>query len=218
MTTDVNAPVHPEVVPKPVALNGHVFLVEDDEAMRESMRRVLASQGCRVYPFADPLSFLELVTPVSPAVVVLDMRMPSLSGVEVQARLHEMGMKMSVIFVSGESSVQQAVTAMEKGAQQFLVKPVSRTDLLAAVAQGLASDQKRSDDRLKQNAKHARLIRLAPREREVLQLLLDGYGNAEVSKMIGISYATAKQYKSNIMMKLDVSTMSQLIELMRSEE
>ena len=217
MTTEMNEKSPEEQVHAPLGLNGHVFLVEDDDAMRESMRRVLVSQGCRVYPFAEPVSFLELVTPVSPAVVLLDMRMPSLSGVEVQTRLRDMGMNMSVIFVSGESTVQQAVIAMENGALQFLVKPVSRSDLLKAVAQGLEASHKRTEERSKLHAKHGRLARLAPREREVLDFLLDGYGNTEISKMMGISYATSKQYKSNIMMKLDVSTMAQLIELMRSE-
>jgi FixJ family two-component response regulator len=218
MTIVMNATANEDQVPIQLALNGHVFLVEDDEAMRESMRRVLISQGCRVYPFAEPVSFLELVTPVSPAVVVLDMRMPSLSGVEVQARLREMGINMSVVFVSGESTVQQAVRAMENGALQFLVKPVSRSDLLAAVEQGLEAAHQEIEKRKRVHAKHGRLARLAPREREVLDFLLRGYGNTEISKMMGISYATSKQYKSNIMMKLDVSTMAQLFELMRSEQ
>lgn len=136
----------------------------------------------------------------------------SLSGVDVQARLNEMGLGLAVIFVSGESTVQQAVMALDKGALQFLVKPVSRSELLDAVALCMQKELK---------GRHVRdgcLARLAPREREVLDLLMKGYGNKEVSAKMGISYPTAKQYKGNVMMKLNVETMSQLMELMNLDD
>ncbi len=196
---------------------GHVFMVEDDEAMRESMRRVLNSQGYRVYAFSNPMDFLEFVTPVTPAMVLLDMRLPGMTGVEVQARLVEMGLNMPVVFVSGESTAQQVVTAMNRGAASFLIKPVSRTELLDTVAKAMERDIESQAERQRQIVQQGRIARLAPREREVLELLLSGFGNQEISKRLGISYATAKQYKSNIMIKLDVHTMAELMQMMRPQ-
>ncbi|WP_295503820.1 response regulator [Limnohabitans sp. Rim8] len=100
--------------------------------------------------------------------------LPSLSGVDVQARLNEMGLGLAVIFVSGESTVQQAVTAMEKGALQFLVKPVSRSELLDAVALGMQKELKRLEELKRRHVRDGCLARLAPREREVLDSLMKG--------------------------------------------
>lgn len=196
-------------------LMGHVFIVEDDPSVREMLRRELGSEGYRVYPFHDPAQFLELVTPVGPAVLLLDMRLPNSTGVEVQANLQAMEVFMPVVFMSGQSTVQEAITAFEAGAMQFLIKPFGRQEMLEAVRKGIAHDQRRLDQKSRLELQNARLARLSPRECEVLDLLMAGHGNREIGERMGISYATAKQYKSNILVKMHVHNVSELMEMMR---
>lgn len=213
---DMQAPLtHTPLTYRSSSLLGHVYIVEDDAAVRDSLQRTVLSQGHRVYAYAEPQAFLDDIQRVFPMVVLLDMRLPSATGVEVQSRLRQRGMDMPVIFVSGESTVQQAVVAMQNGAAQFLVKPVGRDELLEAVRRGLASDAALQDERIRQDLRLGRLSRLAPREREVLALLVEGRGNQEISARLEISYATAKQYKSNVMIKLGVHSMAELLEFMR---
>jgi len=193
---------------------GHVFVVEDDHSALASMQRELVSEGYRVYPFENPELFLQYVTPVTPSCLLLDMRLPNMLGVEVQARLKSLGINVPVVFISGESTVQQAVTALESGALQFLTKPFGRVALLEAVDKAITFSKTSEAELIRKRLQQVRVARLAPREREVLDLILAGYANQEISEKMGISYATTKQYKSNIFMKLDVQTMAELIELM----
>lgn len=213
MNDDLKTDLYASVF-KSNAARGHVFIVDDDDSMRESMRRVLVSQGYRVYVYGDPLIFLEMVTPVAPAVILLDMRMPGMTGDEVQQKLIELGILIPVVFISGESTVQQAVSALQNGAKHFLVKPVGRQDLLDTVDKVVQSHTTELRLKEQKTAYENRILRLTPREREVMELMLAAFGNQEISQKLGISYATAKQYKSNILTKLDAQSMSDLFEMM----
>lgn len=213
MNDDLKTDLYASVFKSNVA-RGHVFIVDDDDSMRESMRRVLVSQGYRVYVYGDPLIFLEMVTPVAPAVILLDMRMPGMTGDEVQLKLNDLGIRIPVVFISGESTVQQAVSALQNGAKHFLVKPVGRQDLLDTVDKAVQSHTSELRLNEQKTAYENRILRLTPREREVLELMLAAFGNQEISQQLGISYATAKQYKSNILTKLDAQSMSDLFEMM----
>ena len=213
MNDDLKTDLYASVFKSNVA-RGHVFIVDDDDSMRESMRRVLVSQGYRVYVYGDPLIFLEMVTPVAPAVILLDMRMPGMTGDEVQLKLNDLGIRIPVVFISGESTVQQAVSALQNGAKHFLVKPIGRQDLLDTVDKAVQSHTSELRLNEQKTAYENRIMRLTPREREVLELMLAAFGNQEISQQLGISYATAKQYKSNILTKLDAQSMSDLFEMM----
>lgn len=194
---------------------GHVYLVEDDADMRDSISTILESRNYRVYPYADPERFLQEVSDRPwPCVLLLDMRLPHMSGVHVQSILQERGIDMPIVFVSGESTILQAVTAIQAGAAQFLVKPVSRQALLAAVGKALELEQQKRAQ-LHARMKQEKLVnRLTPREREVMGCLLRGMGNSEIAGHLGISAATVKQHKAIILIKLDVRTVSELFKLL----
>ncbi len=192
---------------------GCVFLVEDDASLRASIEDLLSFEGYRVSAWPDPQSFLDALPDLAPAVLITDMRMPSLSGVQMHALLRHRGCQMPVIYISGESSVQEGIDAMKQGAIEFLVKPFGRVALLDAVAKGMELDR----GRLAQVEAASRLSRLlallTPREREVHGLMLKGYGNADIVRTLGISLATAKQYKSEVLRKLQARSLAELMKL-----
>jgi two-component system, LuxR family, response regulator FixJ len=192
---------------------GHVFLIDDDESLRHSVHDLLQFAGYRTHSWPDAASFLAQIPNAVPAVVITDMRMPGLNGLQLHEALKAQGRELPVIYLSGESSLQQGIEAMKLGAHEFLIKPVGREALLKAVASGLEKDRFQMQQMLLRSRMEQAVQHLSPREREVHQLMLKGYGNAEIVAALGISLPTAKQYKSEVMRKLGVRSLSQLIEL-----
>lgn len=192
---------------------GHVYLVEDNESLRANLRDLLVFAGYRVREWSNAQDFLNDLPNDAPAVVVSDMLMPGMSGVEMHKDLIQRGRMMPVIYISGESSVPQSIEAMKLGALDFLVKPFSCEELLRVVAQGIEKDAQLMRSMIEKSRFNESLRQLSPRECQVHTLLLKGMNNAEIMTQLHISLPTAKQYKSEVMRKLGVRSLAQLIEL-----
>ena len=195
----------------------HVFLVDDDDALRDGIADLLCVVGYRVYKWSDGAEFLADIPRVAPAVLITDMRMPGLSGVELHAELLRLGRTLPVIYISGESTVAQSIQAMKLGAMEFLVKPFGREELLRAVATSLEKDRQQMQHLIKAARVAQARAQLSPREVQVHELMLKGYNNREIMDALQISLPTAKQYKAEVMRKLAVRSLSELISLSATE-
>lgn len=191
----------------------HIFLIDDDESMRFTLKGMLEFLGYQVDAFESALEFLNTSIQVMPAVIITDMRMPGMNGVELQSELLKRGRKTPIIFISGESTLPQTISAMKQGAIEFLIKPFERDQILSAIERGLEQDAAYMRFSTEQSALENSLKSLAPREREVFELLAIGFNNAQIQEKLQIALSTAKQYKSEVMRKLNLSSLAELIAL-----
>jgi FixJ family two-component response regulator len=191
----------------------YVFLVEDNDELRSDLERILQLSGYTTFSFANPEEFLAQFKPLMPAVLVTDMRMPKQSGIELQSELIAKGHKIPIIFISGESLDEQIVKAFKNGAFDFLLKPFSRSDFLSSVAKAIEEDSIAMQELIRQDSMIEALNSLSPRQRQVFDLLAKGYGNKELVDALGISMPTAKEHKSEVMNKLGIRSLAELISL-----
>ena len=194
----------------------HVFLIEDHDGLRDDLTHILQFVGYVVHAFPDPIEFFDYDKHLAPAVVISDMRMPHMTGVELQERLKELGRNIPMVIISGESTDQQIISALKNGAIDFLLKPFARENLLAAVAKGIEMDSTAMQNVIRVSEFHEKLKILSPRERQVFQLLSQGFNNKELMENLNISLPTAKQYKSEVMYKLRLRSLAELIALNKS--
>ncbi len=183
-----------------------IFLVEDDSSQRESIQSFLEFKGYDVQSFKSAEEFLSLPQIPRPSILITDMRLPHLSGVELHKQLTKLELDIPIIFISGESSIQQSIDAMKQGAIEFLVKPFDIKDLINAVEKAIYTE-------LKKVNLMALLKNLSPRENQVYELLLQGLNNSELMEKMNISLPTVKQYKSEVKRKLGAKSLSELINL-----
>lgn len=193
---------------------GSIYLIEDDISLQESIADILEFKKYHVKSFANANDFLKsLDINIAPAIVVSDMRMPGLDGIELQRLLIEDYRPIPIVFISGESTVSQSITAMKKGAVDFLLKPFEVDELINAIDRGLEIDRNNMQKTIKKNELEDNLQKLSPREREVFNLLCKGFSNSEITQELQISLPTAKQYKSEVMRKLNAKSIAELIRL-----
>ena len=192
-------------------LNGTIYLIDDDDAIRRSLSRMLADVGYDVFDYNSATSFLSNSRVVSPAVILLDMQMPDLSGLELLDCLEKNGSTTPIIFLSGQSHPQQIVKGLKKGALDFLFKPFNLEELLNAIQTALEYDRKQFKRILKTSEIKQNFLLLTPREKEVFFLLVSGLMNKEIAQQLGTTDATIKVHKARVMEKMRAVSVQDLV-------
>jgi FixJ family two-component response regulator len=193
---------------------GHVVLIDDDASVRRSLATLLERSGYQVVLYASADAFLENPVVPSPAVIVVDMRMPGTTGVALQAQLQTLAKHVPVVFVSGDSRPEEIIAAMKQGAVDFLLKPFTAQSMLDAIARAMGLSEKAVMEAGKLEQVSDRLKRLTPRELEVCHWMVRGYSNQQISNMDGAAPATIKLHRARVMDKMAAATLPDLIDML----
>jgi len=187
-----------------------VFVVDDDDQMRAAMQRLLKSVGLRAEAFASPLEFLRRKLPDGPSCLILDVRLPGMSGLDVQRKLTETGLQIPVIFITGHGDIPMTVKAMKSGAVEFLTKPFRDQDLLDAIQQALRLENELRQQQQEIQELRGRYQTLTAREREVMGLLASGMLTKQIASRLGVSEITAQVHRGQVMRKMDANSPAEL--------
>ncbi len=200
---------------KPLASAGQpvVFVVDDDASMRQALARLFQSVQLRVEVFASPQEFLQRGRPDMPSCLVLDVRLPGLSGLDFQAELMKADVRIPIVFISGHGDIPMTVRAMKAGAVDFLPKPFRDQDLLDAVTAAIQRDQKRRELENAVADLRAHFSLLTQREREIMGLVASGLMSKQIAAQIGLSEITVKVHRSHIMRKMEARSVADLVRM-----
>jgi len=190
-----------------------VYIVDDDEAVRDSLRWLLEANGYRVHSFADAQDFLNSWHPEHVGVLIADVRMPGMSGLELQEELIRRESSLPIVFITGHGDVPMAVSTMKKGAVDFLEKPFNETELRNVVARMLEQAVERAREAQLRKTHQAVLSRLTSREQQVLERIVAGRLNKQIASDLNISIKTVEAHRANIMEKLEVTTVADLMKI-----
>ena len=194
--------------PQPV-----VFVVDDDAALRESLADLFASVDLRVATFASAADFLRGVAADAAGCLVLDVRLPGLSGLDFQADLAKSNIRLPIVFITGHGDIPMTVRAMKAGAVEFLTKPFRDQDLLEAVQRALELDRVGREQRRSLDALRARFQSLTPREQEVIAFVSAGLLNKQIADELGVSEITVKVHRGNAMRKMQATSLADLMRM-----
>jgi RNA polymerase sigma factor (sigma-70 family) len=189
-----------------------VHIIDDDEALRDSLVWLLESTGLKVASYPSAEAFLRAWTPDMSGCLVLDIRMPGMSGLELHEKLNNLHSTLPVIFITGHGDVPMAVTALKKGAFDFIEKPFHDQDMLHLIEQCLGRERAEREQRRQGANAQRRIEQLTPREREVLDLIVAGRLNKQIADELGISIKTVEVHRARVMEKMGANSLAELVQ------
>jgi FixJ family two-component response regulator len=190
-----------------------VFIVDDDASLRDALGGLFRIVGLDVKDFASAREFLNSKLPDAPSCLVLDIRLPGQSGLDIQAELAKAGVRIPIVFMTAHGDIPMSVRAMKAGAVEFLPKPFRDQDMLDAVQLALARDRSRREQEDALAAVRAKFETLSPREREVMELVVSGLMNKQIAARMGIAEVTVKIHRGNASHKMGARSISELVKM-----
>lgn len=190
-----------------------VYVVDDDQSIREALDSLIRSTGMKVETFASAREFLSYKHLNIPSCLILDIRMPELSGLDLQQRMSKVNIDIPIIFITGHGDIPTSVRAMKAGAVEFLTKPFNDQELLDAIAQTIEHDQTAFSLRREKSELRIRYDSLTPREREVMALVVSGLLNKQIAAELGTSEITVKVHRAQVMLKMQADSLADLVRI-----
>jgi len=189
-----------------------VFIVDDDERIREALGELLETHGMRAIAFGSAGDYMDAEKPDLPACLILDVELPDINGLELQRQIAE-GDHPPIVFITGHGDIPSSVRAIKHGAVDFLTKPFSDADLMAAARTAISEDLRKRSERAELGMLRRRYLDLTPRERDVLPLVVSGLLNKQAASQLGISEVTLQIHRRNVMQKMAAASLADLVRI-----